>query len=74
MTKTIQPEDNDPTVGNRSRRHCREDQPAHFTQKGALASAPLLSARLITATQSGCGYNMGPAPHLNRTLYPAYPV
>ena len=74
MKKTIQPEDNDPTVGEPIAQALSRPISRRTLLKGALASAPLLiSPTLLLPRKAAAAPNMGPSTATEPYLIPSIP-
>ena len=74
MKKTIQPEDNDPTVGEPVAQALSRPISRRTLLKGALASAPLLiSPTLLLPRKAAAATNMGPSTTTEPYLIPTIP-
>ena len=74
MKKTIQPEDNDPTVGEPVAQALSRPISRRTLLKGALASAPLLiSPTLLLPRKASAASNIGPSTTTEPYLVPSIP-
>jgi len=74
MKKTIQPEDNDPTVGEPVAQALSRPISRRTLLKGALASAPLLiSPTLLLPRKASAASNIGPSTATEPYLIPSIP-